>query len=71
MPPEAQRISVFFASAMNSGSVLAGRSLRTARINGMRTSRVMWRSAIGSNGSLSPRRWGPALMLLTPVRPSV
>ena len=48
MPPEAQRISVFFASSMNSGSVLAGRSLRTATMKGMRTSRVMCDSAIGS-----------------------
>ena len=33
----------------------------------MRTSRVICEKAIGSNGSLSPRRCGPALMLLTPV----
>jgi hypothetical protein len=45
--------------------------LRTARINGMRTRRVMWLKAIGLNGSLSPRRCGPALMLLTPVTASV
>ena len=51
---------------MNSGSVLAGRSLRTATISGMRTSRVMWASAIGSNGIL--RMCGPALSVLTPVR---
>ena len=71
MPPDAQRISVCFASAMNSGKVLAGRSLRTAMISGMRTSRVMWAKLFGSNGSLSPRIGGPALIDDTPVTAKV
>ena len=66
MPPDAQRISVCLASSMNSSSVPAGRSLRTATISGIRTSRVIWASATGSNGIL--RMCGPALSVLTPVR---
>ena len=70
MPPDAQRSSCFFASSMNSGSVLAGRSLRTATMKGMRTSRVICVSAVGSYGILA-RRWGPAVSVPAPVSDSV